>query len=155
MVFALYKMLENVSCEHDRLNGWNSTLQAAWYIRHVRWTCLFYISFTIWFCEQKPIINTQFHQKKSFARVLHFINLLKIGVGLYAYVNMPNGGRVSRENHHLNLRQIWTIITAVVGLKCCDWRRSYIPDSGSHLRLVLFLRCWYYMCTIVYSIPLV
>ena len=36
------KKLKNVSCEYDRLNGWNSTLQAAWYIRHVRWTCLFY-----------------------------------------------------------------------------------------------------------------
>ena len=31
-----YKKLKNVSCEYDRLNGWNSTLQAAWYIRHVR-----------------------------------------------------------------------------------------------------------------------
>ena len=37
--------LKNVSCEYDRLNGWNSTLQAASYMRHVRWTCLFYISF--------------------------------------------------------------------------------------------------------------
>ena len=49
-----YKKLKNVSCEYDRLNGWNSTLQAAWYIRHVRWTCLFYISFIILqygFCE--------------------------------------------------------------------------------------------------------
>ena len=34
---TLYKMLKIVSCEYDRLlNGWNSTLQAAWYIRHVR-----------------------------------------------------------------------------------------------------------------------
>ena len=43
-----YKNLKNVSCEYDRLNGWNTTLQAAWYIRNVRWTCLFYISFIIW-----------------------------------------------------------------------------------------------------------
>ena len=28
-------MRKNVSCEYDRVNGWNSTLQAAWYIRHV------------------------------------------------------------------------------------------------------------------------
>ena len=40
----LYKKLKNVSCEYDRLNGSDSTLQAAWYIRHVRWTCLFYTS---------------------------------------------------------------------------------------------------------------
>ena len=32
----LNKKLKNVSCEYDRLNGWNSTLQAVWYIRHVR-----------------------------------------------------------------------------------------------------------------------
>ena len=38
-----FELLKNVSCEYDRLNGWNSTLQAAWYIRHVRWTCLFCI----------------------------------------------------------------------------------------------------------------
>ena len=34
------KQLNNVSCEYNRLNGWNSTLrkrlQAAWYFRHVR-----------------------------------------------------------------------------------------------------------------------
>ena len=51
-VFATYfiprKKQINVSCEYDRLNGWNSTLQAAWYIRHVRWACLFYASFLIW-----------------------------------------------------------------------------------------------------------
>ena len=40
-----YTKLKNVSCEYDRLKGWNSTLKAAWYIRHVRWACLFYISF--------------------------------------------------------------------------------------------------------------
>ena len=39
--------MTNVSCEYDWLNSWNSTLQAAWYIRHIRWTCLFYISFNI------------------------------------------------------------------------------------------------------------
>ena len=40
-----YKKLKNVSCEYDRLNGWNSPLQAAWYIRHVR---------IIWFLWTKP-----------------------------------------------------------------------------------------------------
>ena len=29
------KKLKNVTCEYDRLNGWNSTLQAAWYIRRL------------------------------------------------------------------------------------------------------------------------
>ena len=33
---TINKKLKNVSCEYDRLlNGWNSTLKAAWYIRHV------------------------------------------------------------------------------------------------------------------------
>ena len=39
--------LKNVSCEYNRLNGWNSTLQAAWYIRHVR---------IIWFLWTRPTI---------------------------------------------------------------------------------------------------
>ena len=42
-----YKKLKNVSCEDNRLNGWNSTLQAAWYIIHVR---------IIWFLWSKPTI---------------------------------------------------------------------------------------------------
>ena len=42
-----YKKLKNVNCEYNRLNGWNSTLQAAWYIRHVR---------IIWFLWTKPTI---------------------------------------------------------------------------------------------------
>ena len=44
MIF--YKKLKNVSCEYNRLNGWNSTLQAAWY-RRVR---------IIWFLWTKPTI---------------------------------------------------------------------------------------------------
>ena len=41
-VQSFCEMLKIVSCEYDRVNGWNSTLQAAWYIRRVR---------IIWFCE--------------------------------------------------------------------------------------------------------
>ena len=52
-----YKKLKNVSCEYNPLNGWNSTLQAAWYIRHARWACLFYISFIIWCLWTKPTIR--------------------------------------------------------------------------------------------------
>ena len=48
-----YKKLKNVSCEYDRVNGWNSTLQAAWYIRYLH--------------------------KLSFARVLCFIFMKDIG----------------------------------------------------------------------------
>ena len=49
--FSLYFfhvfLLKNVNCEYDRLNDWNSTLEAAWYIRHVRWASLFYTSYII------------------------------------------------------------------------------------------------------------
>ena len=53
---GFYKMLKNVSreydrlnsCEYDRLNGWNSTLQAAWYIRHVRIIWFLWTKRTIW-----------------------------------------------------------------------------------------------------------
>ena len=44
----IIKKLKKVSCEYNWLNGWNSTLQAAWYIRHVCWTCSFYISLIVW-----------------------------------------------------------------------------------------------------------
>ena len=40
--------LKYVSCEYDRLNGWNSTLQAAWYIRHVRIIWYLWAKRTIW-----------------------------------------------------------------------------------------------------------
>ena len=47
------KKLKNVSCEYNRLNRWNSTLQAAWYIRHVRsynryQVCFLWTKRTIW-----------------------------------------------------------------------------------------------------------
>ena len=44
---GFYKKFTNVGCEYNRLNGWNSTLQAAWYIRRVR---------IIWFLWTKPTI---------------------------------------------------------------------------------------------------
>ena len=47
LLFFFYKKLKNVSCEYNRLNGWNTTLQAAWYIRRVR---------IIWFLWTKPTI---------------------------------------------------------------------------------------------------
>ena len=33
--YRFYKKLKNVSCEYYHVNGWNSTLQAAWYIRYL------------------------------------------------------------------------------------------------------------------------
>ena len=42
------KNFKNVRCEYDRLNGLNSTLQAAWYIRRVRIICFLWTKPTIW-----------------------------------------------------------------------------------------------------------
>ena len=51
------KKLKNVSCcEYDRLNGWNSTLQAAWYVR--RSYNMVFVDYTY-----DMIINTQFYTK--------------------------------------------------------------------------------------------
>ena len=43
----------NVSCEYNRLNGWNSTLEAAWYIRRVRVICFLWTKPTIWLLINK------------------------------------------------------------------------------------------------------
>ena len=49
----------SLSCEYDRLNSLNSTLQAAWYITYARWTCIFYISSTPEYnIRKKHIIRT-------------------------------------------------------------------------------------------------
>ena len=78
--YILYKDLKNSSCSHDGMNGWNSTLRAAWYIRKVRWACLFCVSFIVWWLWTKYTIrqvavDTQFHNfyGRSFARVLFFL----------------------------------------------------------------------------------
>ena len=59
-----YKKLKNVSCEYNRVNGWNSTLQAAWYIRHFRIIWFLWSKRTIW------LLILSFTQNISFARVL-------------------------------------------------------------------------------------
>ena len=72
--FIFYKKLENVSCEYDRVNSWNSTLHAAWYIRHVR--------IIIWFLWTKRtiwLLILSSTQNISFARVLCFILMKDIG----------------------------------------------------------------------------
>ena len=63
--------LKNVSCEYDRLNGWNSTLQAAWYIRHIRVVFLWTINKpTIW------LLTLSFTKNRS--RVFYVLSLWRI-----------------------------------------------------------------------------
>ena len=57
-----YKKLKNVSCEYDRLNGWNSSLQAAWYIRHVR-----IILRSMFFVEKRQLSTTDWMVELNFA----------------------------------------------------------------------------------------
>ena len=40
--------MKNVSGEYDRLNGWNWTLQAAWYVLYVFIICVLWTKPTIW-----------------------------------------------------------------------------------------------------------
>ena len=69
------KKLKNVSCEHARLNGWNSTLQAAWYILRV---CI--IPGTWYgFCQltYDMIVNALFYTKYR-SRVFYVLSLWRI-----------------------------------------------------------------------------
>ena len=51
-----YKKLKNVSCEYDRVNGWNSTLQAAWYIRYLHKLSFAYYTY---FFQQNPLVGEE------------------------------------------------------------------------------------------------
>ena len=109
---ACIKKLENVSCEYDRLNGgWNSTLQAAWYIRRVRWMCLFYISFTLWFMWAKP---------KIWSLILSFTQKLVRACSMfypyegYRSVTPLDAARVNRTIFH-NRSVQWYYITLIKG----------------------------------------
>ena len=82
--------LKNVSCEYDRGNGWNSTLQAAWYIRHV---CI------IWFLWTKRtydmIINAQFYTKYR-SRVFSVLSFFMKDIGRWLPWMLPGStGRFS------------------------------------------------------------
>ena len=96
------KKLKNVSCEYDRLNGWNSTLQAAWYIIHVR---------IIWFLWTKPTI---------WLLILSFTqNIVRAYSMFYPYegyrsVTPLDAARVTRtivHNHYVH----WYYITLIKG----------------------------------------
>ena len=44
----LYKKFKNVSCEYNRLDGWNPTMQAAWYINRGRIIWFLWFKHPIW-----------------------------------------------------------------------------------------------------------
>ena len=95
------------------LNGWNSTLQAAWYIRHVR---------ILWFLWTKPTIWLLIRSlhKISSARVLCFI--MK-DIGRWLPWMLPGSNRTIFHNHSVH----WYCITLIKG-------RDYIKHdiNGRH-----------------------
>ena len=65
-LFRFYKKVKNVRCEYDRLDSWNSTLQAAWYIRRsLNVLTLYFVYNMVIVSKTYDIaINTHFHLKK-------------------------------------------------------------------------------------------
>ena len=129
------KELKN-GCEYDRLNGWNSTLQAAWYIRHVRWTCLFYISFIIWFLWAKPtiwLLILSFTKKKTFVRACCMFDPYEG----YRSASPLDAARVNRTIFH-NHSVHWYYITLKEGRDCIKhdiiiWHGQQNPHRGRWL----------------------
>ena len=99
---VFYKKLKNVSCEYNRLIGWNSTLQAAWYIIHVR---------ILWFLWSKPTI---------WLLILSFTqNIVRASSVFYPYegyrsVTSLDTARVNRTIFH-NHSVHWYYITLIKG----------------------------------------
>ena len=72
---SFYKKLKNVSCEYNRLNGWNSTLQAAWYSVHQMHSYnMVFVNWNVRYDNEYSVLH-----KISFARVLCFILMKDIG----------------------------------------------------------------------------
>ena len=95
------------------LNGWNSTLQAAWYIRHVR---------VIWFLWTKPticLLILSIH-KISSAR---FLCLVMKDIGRWLPWMLPGSSRTIVNNHYVH----WYCITLVKG-------RDYIKHDNINAR---------------------
>ena len=112
------------------LNGWNSTLQAAWYIRHVR---------IVWFLWTKPtiwLLILSFTQNIVRACSTHswrfsILLLIIISVVLTAVVSHSNGCThswrfstiknifsVKVEKCHLWVRPVWMVETQLCKLRC-------------------------------------
>ena len=93
-----YKKLRNVSCEYHRWNGWNSTLQSTWYIRHVRTICFLWTKPTVWllilsftqiiFLDAAGVNRTIFH---NFSVHWYYITLIKGRYYIKHDINVRHG----------------------------------------------------------------
>ena len=89
------------------MGGWNSTLQAAWYVRHAHWACLCYVPIEIWCTWYVSYISTiwlfywssstSFFYGRPFARVLYLFL-----VDRYRSVTPLSVTRVNRTILHLD-----------------------------------------------------
>ena len=65
------------------MGGWNSTLHAAWYVKHVHWARLCYIPFVMWCLWVKStiwlLILSSTRYGRPFARVLYLFLMKDIG----------------------------------------------------------------------------
>ena len=122
---VFHEKLEHISCEYGRLNGWNSTLQAAWYIRHVRWACLLYVSFIIWCLWTKSTIWSLILNFTILRKLVRACSLFDPHEG-YRSVTPLDAARVNRTIFH-NHSVHWFYITLIKG-------RDYIEQDivGRH-----------------------
>ena len=120
------------------MGGWNSTLQAAWYVRHAHWASLCYVPIEIWcfvnyiYYYYDMVSDTQFHKfyGKPFARVLYLFLMEDIGRWL-PWVLPGSTGRFYQDDvahHHYSFFiKSWktsAVSTAVwmVGTQLCKLR---------------------------------
>ena len=112
-IWVFHKKSENVSGDCDRLNGWNSTLQAAWYIRHGRWACVFYISFNKWFCELNLRYGCWYSVSQFLRKVVRAYSIFDPHEG-YRSVTPLDAAWVNRMIFH-NHSAHWYYITRIEG----------------------------------------
>ena len=153
--FVPRKKLKNVSCEYHSLNGCNSTLQAAWYIRHVRTIWFLWTKHTIWLL----VLNFTQNIVRAFSMFYH---------EGYRLVTPLDDARVNRTIFH-NHSVHWYYITLIEGrddiksdiIRAKRVSNCYIPPKKSvlcacvRLILVLVWGTYYvpdtYVCTTLYD----
>ena len=159
-IFLLYMNLKNVSCDYDRLNGWNSTLQTEWYIRHVCWSCIFYISFmtrflwtelTMWLIILR---STQFRIKKwrrSFAQNILIAGLLRPVIGEQWRSDHGGGGLLSSMLHKSwDLTSTYTELLAEIHTTYSTRAYNFNwPVPRTHASQLTFSLTWYVFLQLV------
>ena len=126
------KKLKNGSCEYHRLNGWNSTLQAAWYIRHVRIICFLWTKRTIWliisFTQNIVRACPMFYPYEGYRSVspLDAANFWKRGISWLL--------RQDELQYWFLLRvRVLTTVVEIIQFRTC-WRLTAEISSKQHIK---------------------